>query len=283
MIIARTIADVREHVVQLRAGGRRVALVPTMGALHDGHLRLCDVAREHADTVVLSIFVNPLQFAPTEDFERYPRDLERDARLVEQRGVELIFAPDGSEIYPHGTAQVRVHAPSMSDVLCGRFRPGHFEGVLTVVAKLFNIVEPDSAVFGQKDLQQSVLIRRMTQDLDFDIEILVGPIVREPDGLAMSSRNAYLSAAERRSALSLYRSLQAAQQAFDRGVSAPDGIVAAAAATLNAEAGVDTQYVEVVDPESLETPERVKPGDAVAVAAHVGGTRLIDNHVLVGR
>jgi pantoate--beta-alanine ligase len=280
VIIVHSVAELREHVARARADGRRIGLVPTMGALHEGHLQLCDIASTSADVVVLSIFVNPLQFGPTEDFERYPRDLERDARLVATRGVSIVFAPDAAEVYPDGTAQVRVHAPELSDVLCGRFRPGHFEGVLTVVAKLFNMVQPDCAVFGQKDLQQAVLIRRMARDLDFDIDIVVGPIVREHDGLAMSSRNAYLSAEERRAALSLYRSLQAAQHAFERGATAPADIVAAAAATLNGEAGVAVQYVEVVDPEALARPERAKRGDAVAVAAHVGGTRLIDNHVL---
>ena len=280
MIIAHTIAELRGHLAQSRAAGHRIGLVPTMGALHEGHLRLCDVARESADAVVLSIFVNPLQFGPGEDFERYPRDLERDAALVADRGVGIVFAPDAAEIYPDGAAQVRVHAPSLSDVLCGRFRPGHFEGVLTVVAKLFNIVRPDCAVFGQKDLQQSVLIRRMARDLDFPIDVIVGPLVREADGLAMSSRNAYLSADERRSALQLHRALQSAQQTFGAGETDPAAIVAAAAATLDAAAGVSAQYVEVVDPESLATPDRVERGDVIAVAAYVGSTRLIDNHIL---
>jgi pantoate--beta-alanine ligase len=280
VIIARTIAELRGHLASARADARRIGLVPTMGALHEGHLQLCDLARAATDTVVLSIFVNPLQFAPTEDFARYPRDLERDARLVESRGVDIVFAPGQTEVYPDGAARVRVHAPELSGVLCGRFRPGHFEGVLTVVAKLFNMVQPHCAVFGQKDLQQAVLIRRMARDLDFPIDIVVGPIVREADGLAMSSRNAYLSADERRSALALYRSLQAAQQAFENGATAPDAVAAAAAATLEAEAGVTAQYVEVVDPETLSRPDRAERGHAVAVAAHVGGTRLIDNDYL---
>ncbi|HEX2168320.1 MAG TPA: pantoate--beta-alanine ligase [Longimicrobiales bacterium] len=280
MIIASTIAELRDHLSRTRAAGRRIGLVPTMGALHEGHLQLCDIARRHADAIVLSIFVNPLQFGPTEDFDRYPRDFERDAKLVAARGVDLIFAPPAAEVYPDGTAQVRVHAPALSDVLCGRFRPGHFEGVLTVVAKLFNMVRPDCAVFGQKDLQQAALIRRMVRDLDFAIDVVVGPIVREEDGLAMSSRNAYLSAEERRSALALHRALESAQQAFERGAGTPREVAAAAAAILDAEPGVSPQYVEVVDPDSLTTPDRVARGHAVAVAAHVGGTRLIDNHVL---
>lgn len=280
MTIVRTAAELRDHLARTRADGRRTALVPTMGALHDGHLRLCDIARRNADFVILSIFVNPLQFGPAEDFDRYPRDLERDARLVAERGVDLIFAPGRDEMYPEGAAAVRVHAPALGQVLCGRFRPGHFEGVMTIVAKLFNMVQPDCAVFGQKDLQQAVLIRRMVRDLDFPVEVLIGPIVREPDGLAMSSRNAYLSSAERASALALYRSLQAAQAAFSGGATNPADLTAAAAAILDGEAGVSAQYVEVVDPWSLATPVRVERGHAVAVAAFAGGTRLIDNHVL---
>ncbi|MGH7446709.1 MAG: pantoate--beta-alanine ligase [Longimicrobiales bacterium] len=280
MITASTIAELRDHVARSRAAGRRIGLVPTMGALHEGHLQLCDVARRHADEIVLSVFVNPLQFGPGEDFERYPRDPARDARLAAGRGVGILFAPGASDIYPDGPSQVRVHAPALSDVLCGRFRPGHFEGVLTVVAKLFNIVRPDSAVFGRKDLQQAVLIRRMAHDLDFAIDVIVGPLVREHDGLAMSSRNAYLSPEERRSALALHSALQAAQREFDRGVTDPAALAAVAAATLDAEPGVSTQYVELVDPRSLRTPVLAGRGHAVAVAAHVGRTRLIDNHVL---
>ena len=279
--IVRTIPELRDHVAQTRAGtAHRVALVPTMGALHEGHLQLCDAAANHAEHVILSIFVNPLQFGPTEDFDRYPRDLERDARLVEGRGVQVIFAPEPGQMYPQGPAAVRVHAPQLGDVLCGRFRPGHFEGVLTVVAKLLNIVQPETAVFGQKDLQQAALIRRMVQDLDFPTEIVVAPIIRETDGLAMSSRNAYLSADERRSALALYRSLQAGQQAFEAGAEDPAGITAAVRAILDAEPGVSPQYVEIVDPVTLSVPEKVRAGDAVAVAAHVGATRLIDNLIL---
>jgi pantoate--beta-alanine ligase len=280
VITATTIAQLRDHVAGARASGRRIALVPTMGALHEGHLQLCDVARQHADFVVVSIFVNPLQFGPAEDFERYPRDLERDARVLADRGADLLFAPDTAEVFPGGAAGIRVHAPGLGDALCGRFRPGHFEGVLTIVAKLFNMVRPDCAVFGQKDLQQAVLIRHMARDLDFDIDVIVGPIVREPDGLAMSSRNAYLSADERHSALALHRALRAARRAFDYGATDPAHVAAAATAILNAQPGVSLQYVEVVSLESLDTPERVERGHAVAVAAHVGRTRLIDNEIL---
>jgi pantoate--beta-alanine ligase len=251
-----------------------------MGALHEGHLQLCDVARRHADAIVVSVFVNPLQFAPGEDFDRYPRDLDRDARLIAGRGAAVLFAPDNADVYPEGATEVRVHAPVLGDMLCGRFRPGHFEGVLTMVAKLFNMTRPDSAVFGRKDLQQAALIRRMVRDLNFGIDVIVAPTVREADGLAMSSRNVYLSALERRSALALHSALNAGQQAFIAGESNPAGIAAAAAAILEAEPGVSVQYVEVVDPESLLVPRRVERGHAVAVAGYVGKTRLIDNHIL---
>lgn len=280
MNTAHTVTALHEHLAAVRAARRRIALVPTMGALHEGHLRLCDIARENADEVVLSVFVNPLQFAAGEDLDRYPRDLERDARLAAERGVDVLFAPGIDDVYPDGPAQVRVHAPSLDNVLCGRFRPGHFEGVLTVVAKLFNMVRPDSAVFGQKDLQQAVLIRRMVHDLDFDVHVIVAPIVREPDGLAMSSRNVYLSTEQRRSALALHRALRAAEQAFADGAMDPASVSDAAAAILEREAGVSAQYVEVVDTGSLRTPARVERGNAVAIAAHVGSTRLIDNVIL---
>jgi pantoate--beta-alanine ligase len=280
VITIGTVAKLREYVAGTRADGRRIGLVPTMGALHEGHLQLCDVARRHADAIVVSVFVNPLQFGPGEDFDRYPRDLERDARLLAGRGATVLFAPDRSEVYPDGAVAVSVHAPALGDVLCGRFRPGHFEGVLTVVAKLFNMARPHCAVFGRKDLQQAALIRRMVSDLNFDIDVIVAPTVREADGLAMSSRNAYLSAAERRSALALHAALNAAEQAFMAGENSPAGIAAAAAAILEAEPGVTVQYVEVVDPESLLVPRRVERGHAVAVAGYVGKTRLIDNHIL---
>jgi pantoate--beta-alanine ligase len=280
VITVATIAALRDHLARTRAAGRRIALVPTMGALHEGHLQLCDIAQTHADDVVLSVFVNPLQFGPGEDLDRYPRDLERDARLVEGRGVAVLFAPDAAEVYPDGSTAIRVQAPALSSVLCGRFRPGHFEGVLTVVAKLFNMVRPECAVFGQKDLQQAVLIRRLARDLDFGIDVIVAPIVREADGLAMSSRNAYLSEEERRAAPALYHALEAARRAFAAGATDPHAVAHAARAILDAAPGVSAQYVEVVDTQSLATPQRVQRGNAVAVAAHVGRTRLIDNIIL---
>lgn len=274
------VASLRQAVSSARSAGRRIGLVPTMGYLHEGHLTLCDVVRQHADFIVMSIFVNPLQFGPGEDLARYPRDLQRDAGLAAARGVDIVFAPDAATMYPHGNARVRVHAPTLTDRLCGRFRPGHFEGVLTVVAKLFNIVLPDAAVFGQKDLQQAVLVRRMAQDLDIPVEIVVGPIVREADGLAMSSRNIYLDGAQRQAATALHGGLMAAQRAFEAGVTSVDELLRAAREPLDAAEGVTPQYVELVDLETLDVPERARTGDAVAVAAFVGATRLIDNHVL---
>ncbi|HEX6133681.1 MAG TPA: pantoate--beta-alanine ligase [Longimicrobiales bacterium] len=280
MITIRLIAELRARLAGRRAAGERIALVPTMGALHEGHLQLCDIARRNADIVVMSVFVNPLQFGPGEDLEKYPRNLENDGRLAAECGVSVLFAPTVEEVYPDGASLVRVHAPDLTDVLCGRFRPDHFDGVLTVVAKLFNIVRPNVAVFGQKDLQQAALIRRMVRDLNYDIEIMVAPIVREPDGLALSSRNAYLSPEERRSALSLHRALETAQAAFAAGEHRSAALAAAAEAILREEPGVSPQYVEVVDPETLRTPAEAAPGHAVAVAAHVGATRLIDNVIL---
>lgn len=277
-MVVRTKAEVRRAVAAMRP--QRIALVPTMGYLHEGHLSLVDRARELADRVVLSIFVNPLQFGPQEDLDRYPRDLERDVELATGRGVDLIFAPDVREMYPGGEPIVRVVPGRLGDTLCGAYRPGHFEGVLTVVAKLFGIVRPDVAVFGQKDFQQAVLIRRMVADLDLGIEIDVAPIVREPDGLAMSSRNVYLSPEERESALGLYRGLTRAAEAFAGGERDAERLRRLVHEEL-ARPGVRVQYVEVVDPETLQPTQPASPGNVLAVAAFVGQTRLIDNVILM--
>ncbi len=251
-----------------------------MGYLHEGHLTLVDTAREHGDVVVMSIYVNPLQFGPKEDLARYPRDMERDTKLASARGVDIIFAPDDDEMYGSDKPAVTVHAPHLSDRLCGLFRPGHFEGVLTVVAKLFNIVQPDAAVFGQKDFQQHVLIRRMVRDLSYAIDIIVAPIMREQDGLAMSSRNVYLSGEERAAALALSRALRVAQLRYRDGERRPAMLVQSARQLLDAERGVTLQYVEVVDPASLDTPGQADDTSVMAVAAVVGKTRLIDNAIL---
>jgi pantoate--beta-alanine ligase len=280
VIATGEIDELRRIVGEVREAGGRIGFVPTMGYLHAGHLALCDEATNHADFLVLSVFVNPLQFGAGEDLDRYPRNLAQDAQAAMGRGVNLLFAPTTATVYPRGEPAVRLAAPRLADRLCGRHRPGHFEGVLTVVAKLFNLVAPDVAVFGRKDLQQAALVRAMARDLDFPVEIRVAPIVREADGLAMSSRNVYLQPAERQAATSLYRSLLAAQEVFSGGETGADAVVAACRSILEREPGVSVQYVELVDPESLEAPAHAGRGDAVAVAAHVGGTRLIDNHVL---
>jgi pantoate--beta-alanine ligase len=280
VIAVTDVTELRRILGEVRDAGGRVGLVPTMGFLHEGHLSLCDVAREHADFTVLSVFVNPLQFGAGEDLDTYPRDLARDAQAAMARGVSLLFSPDRAAMYPYGEPAVRVTAPELAHRLCGRFRRGHFDGVLTVVAKLFNLVLPDAAVFGQKDLQQLALIRRMVSDLDFPVRVHAAPVVRESDGLAMSSRNVHLSDAERAAATALHRCLLAAQEAFRSGQTEPAALVEAARATLERAGGVVPQYVELVDPETLATPARARRGDAIAVAAHVGATRLIDNHLL---
>jgi pantoate--beta-alanine ligase len=270
----------RAALGQARSTGKRIGLVPTMGYLHDAHLALADRARMRADSVVVSIFVNPLQFGPSEDFAKYPRDLEGDAQLAKQGGVDIVFAPTVEEMYPQGEARVRVTPGAMAEHLCGPFRPGHFEGVLTVVAKLFNIVQPDVAVFGQKDFQQAALIRRMVQDLDFPTEIDVAPTGREPDGLALSSRNTFLSAEQRAQAVSLSRALRNAQTHFAAGETDAARLIAGVRAELEAQPLVRTQYVEIVDPDALQPVERASSGDALALAAFLGSTRLIDNWIL---
>jgi pantoate--beta-alanine ligase len=277
--LARTRQEVRARVHAARAAGETVALVPTMGALHEGHLALVDRARALADRVVVSIFVNPLQFGPGEDLERYPRDLARDLTLAAGRGVDLVFAPSAAEMYPLGAPEVSVVPGPMAERLCGASRPGHFRGVLTVVAKLFGIVAPDVAVFGQKDYQQAALLRRMVEDLDIPVRIDVAPTVREADGLAMSSRNVYLSNDERARALALPRALERCGALFAAGERDADALRAALHSALAA-SGVDPEYAEVADPATLEPVRRAVPGTVCLVAARIGATRLIDNAVL---
>lgn len=280
MIRAATRAELRDAVGAARAAGHRIAFVPTMGALHEGHLSLIDRARDAAGFVVLSVFVNPLQFGPAEDFAAYPRDLETDAALAAARGANLLFAPDNGEIYPRGKPVVMIEAPGLDGKLCGAYRPGHFRGVLTVVAKLFHLVSPDLAVFGRKDLQQLVMIRQMARDLDFPIEILAAPIVREPDGLALSSRNLHLTPEQRTEAALLSESLRRAQAAFAGGETSSSALAVIVTATLALGAAIRPQYVEVVREHTLERVETAGPGDVIAIAAYVGRTRLIDNHTL---
>jgi pantoate--beta-alanine ligase len=280
MRVVSTIGEVRAAVAAVKAAGGTVGFVPTMGYLHEGHLRLVDRARESASWVMMSIFVNPLQFGPSEDLSRYPRDLDRDLALARARGVDMVFAPSVEEMYPHGEPRVSVVPDEeIAGRLCGASRPGHFRGVLTVVAKLFGIAQPDVAVFGQKDWQQATLIRRMAEDLEMPVRVDVAPIVREADGLAMSSRNVYLSEDERERALALSRSLRRARELFEAGESDAAVLKAALLGGVTVP-GVEPEYAEVVDPRTLEAVVRAVPGVVCAVAARVGGTRLIDNAVL---
>ena len=276
-VVAR-IAEVREAVAHARAAGSRIAFVPTMGALHEGHLRLFDVAREAADFLVVSIFVNPLQFGAGEDLSRYPRDVAGDIAKSQARGADLVFMPVVEEMYP-GAAHTYVSPAGLDDRWEGALRPGHFRGVLTVVAKLFNIVQPDIAVFGQKDAQQVTVVRAMIRDLDYPIELVVAPTVREADGLALSSRNAYLSPPERARAVALSRALDAMQGAFASGTRDAHELTRIGHAQLEAQA-IKPDYLAVVDPASLEPVAEAVRGSLVLVAAPVGTTRLIDNVML---
>jgi pantoate--beta-alanine ligase len=279
MLEVTDIPSLRSWRAGQRAAGRRVGLVPTMGHLHEGHLALVDEARRRADGVVLSVFVNPLQFGPNEDLARYPRDLPRDRALAAGRGVDLLFAPEADAMYPAGS-EVRVVAGETAERWEGSARPGHFAGVLTVVAKLLHLVEPDVACFGQKDIQQLTLIRHMLRDLDWPIELAVLPTVREPDGLAMSSRNVYLSPPEREQALSLSRGLRAAAAAWQGGERSADALRGIVQAGLRAATGVRAEYIAVVEPDRLRPVTVAPAGTILAVAARVGSTRLIDNVIL---
>jgi pantoate--beta-alanine ligase len=279
MKICQTIEDVRSAIRMERSDGKRLGLVPTMGALHQGHLSLVRAAKAQCELVAVSLFVNPIQFGPTEDLGKYPRDFDRDRRLLEKEGVDFLFAPSVEEMYP-GEPVTYVVVEGLGGKLCGRSRPGHFRGVTTVVSKLFNIVEPDRAFFGQKDAAQAAIIRRMVRDMNCPVEIVVCPIVREADGLAMSSRNAYLDAQQRQSALALYRSLTRVQQLVDQGEHDAATLVRAGKQVLAQEPPVRLDYLEIVDSETLDPVANASPGALVAVAAFVGKTRLIDNIVL---
>ena len=274
-----TIAGMKAAVAELRARGRTIGFVPTMGYLHEGHLSLVRECRKSTDVTIVSIFVNPLQFGPQEDFRRYPRDPERDASLLEKEGVDILFLPEDREVYPHGF-RTSVEVTGLQDKLCGRSRPGHFRGVTTVVLKLFNIVRPDCAFFGQKDAQQVFILRRMAEDLNVGVDIRVMPIVRDPDGLALSSRNSYLSAEERRAALVLFRSLEEARRMYENGERAASQIRERLLRLIAAEPLARIDYVDIVDPGSLDPVEKVKGEALVALAVYVGKTRLIDNTIL---
>lgn len=275
----RTVEQCRAAVTRAREAGRRIGFVPTMGAIHEGHLSLVDRARGRTDWVVVSAFVNPLQFGPQEDFERYPRDPDRDARLAAERGADLVFEPSLEEMLPRPLATT-VTMAGLTDAFEGEARPGFFDGVLTIVTKLFHVVQPDVAVFGQKDAQQAAAVKRLVLDLDFPVEIVVAPIVRDPDGVALSSRNAYLSHAERRSARSLSRSLNSARSLVDGGERDATRIERAMRDLLDAAPGVVVEYAAIVDPDRFTRVERIEGPSLAAVAARVGRTRLIDNTIL---
>jgi len=274
-----TISGIREFVRQARSDGKRIGFVPTMGYLHEGHLELMRRARERCEAIVVSIFVNPTQFGPNEDFSRYPRDLERDGAMAAGVGVDALFNPSVEEMYPPGACTF-VDLERITEKLCGLSRPGHFRGVATVVTKLFNIVRPDAAFFGQKDAQQALVIRRMAKDLDLDIEIITVPTVRDADGLAMSSRNIYLEPEERRAALVLSRSLAGAQksvQAGERDVAAIRRIVTG---MIAGEPLVEIEYAEIYSYPDLEPVAALQGPVLLALAVKIGRTRLIDNTVL---
>lgn len=276
MKIFTTIDDIRTASRAARREGKRLGLVPTMGALHEGHLSLLRAARASSDVVAASIFVNPTQFGPNEDLAKYPRSFDRDCDLLRRERVNLVFAPSVEEMYPAG-AVTWVTVEDLSNRLDGRSRPGHFRGVTTVVSKLFHIVEPDVAFFGQKDAAQVAIIRRMVRDLNFPVDIVVCPIVREPDGLAMSSRNAYLSPEERTHALVLHRSLMKVQELIEQGENSAEKLAAAGRAELATESAVRLDYFEIVNPDTLQPIKDISQDALVATAAYVGGTRLIDN------
>jgi len=281
MRVLETVEQMRAACHAFRREGNRLGFVATMGALHAGHLSLVRAARQQCQAVAVSIFVNPTQFGPNEDFSKYPRTFDRDRQLLESEKVDVIFAPSVEEMYPTG-AKTFVHVEEMSKRLCGKSRPGHFRGVTTVVNKLFNIIEPDLAFFGQKDAAQCAILRRMVRDLAMRVQIVVCPIVREPDGLAMSSRNAYLSAEERKKATILHRALMRVRSLADAGERSSEKLIAAAGKAFAEEPTVRVDYVEIVDNETLEPVPDVSRGALIAVAAFVGTTRLIDNIVLAG-
>jgi len=269
-------ADLQKTALALRQAGKRIGLVPTMGCLHEGHLALVKLARQQADVVIVSIFVNPTQFGPNEDFSRYPRNFERDIALCAAAGVDIVFHPAPEAMYPDGYS-VYVEENALAKGLCGATRPGHFRGVLTVVAKLFNLALPDAAIFGQKDAQQARLIRQMARDLNFPAAIVLAPIIREADGLAKSSRNTFLSPAERREALCLMQALQTARQLYRAGERDARRISAAMRAIIAPISSARVDYIAIVDLDTLQPVQRADAPVLVALAVFIGKTRLIDN------
>jgi pantoate--beta-alanine ligase len=280
MEVIESISEMKNLVKDWKRHGLSIGFVPTMGYLHEGHLALVRRVKELSDRVVVSIFVNPIQFAPGEDYQRYPRDLERDKALLEKEGVDVLFSPKAQEMYPPGF-QTYVEVKELSSGLCGRYRAGHFVGVATVVLKLFNIVQPDIAVFGEKDYQQLKVIQRMVQDLNLDVKIIPHPTVREEDGLAMSSRNTYLSPEERKSAIALYKALNLAEELINRGERRVATLKEKLKEFIESYPYTKVQYIEFVHPETLKEVERVDEPTLLALAVFVGKARLIDNKIIV--
>lgn len=279
MEIITGITDMHQRADAIRREGKTIAFVPTMGYFHDGHLELMRQAKKWGDIVVISIFVNPTQFGPGEDYERYPRDMERDLGMAREVGVDIVFNPSAQEMYP-ARYQTYVEVQQVTKNLCGASRPTHFRGVATVVAKLFNIVKPNVALFGQKDYQQLVTIQRMVADLNMDLEIVGVPTFRESDGLAMSSRNAYLTSSARREATSLYRSLQRAQTLTAQGVTETEQLIGEVRTIIASAPSIDIDYIKICDPVTLEDIDEIKDTAVLALAANAGKARLIDNIIL---
>lgn len=276
MRIVTHVNEMKSIADEFRKEGKIIAFVPTMGYLHEGHLSLVDIAKKKGDVCVVSIFVNPIQFGPGEDYERYPRDVRRDERLLEQRGCDVLFYPSASEMYPEDFL-TRVRVEKLSNILCGKSRPGHFEGVTTVVLKLFNIVKPHVAVFGEKDYQQLVIIKRMVRDLNLDVEIVAGEIIREKDGLAMSSRNVYLDPVEREQATCLFRSLLLARDMVKSGIRDTKTIVEAVNDFIKNFDRARIDYIKIVHPDTLEELEEIHDRARILLAVYLGSARLIDN------
>lgn len=278
-VLIQTIAEIRQILQPHRAAGQRIGLVPTMGALHAGHASLLRRARGQCDIVVATIYVNPTQFGPKEDFSKYPRQLQADLNLCAQEGVDVVFAPSDKEMYAGGSLTA-IHISQLTEGLCGAFRPGHFDGVCLVVAKLFNIVQPDLAYFGQKDAQQVTVLKQLVADLNFPLQIVVCPIVREPDGLAMSSRNAYLTPEQRSQTLCLSQALQAGCQAIRDGIRTSDRITAIMRQKVLETGPFPIDYLDPYDARTLQRPDEVKGTVLLAGAIRIGSTRLIDNLVV---
>lgn len=279
MRLLRTIKEIKEVVRELKSQGKIIGFVPTMGYLHEGHLGLVRESIRKADSTVVSIFVNPTQFDPREDFKEYPRDLKRDSEILEKEGVDFLFVPDADEIYPDGY-KTYVEVYDLQDRLCGCKRKGHFRGVCTVVLKLFNIVHPDVSFFGQKDAQQAIILKRMVKDLDLDVKIEVLPIVREKDGLALSSRNTYLNPEERKAALSLSKSLREARMKIEKGERDSENIIQRMREILGEEPLAELDYIEIVEMNELNPITRVEKEALIALAVFIGKVRLIDNIII---